>query len=190
LNRLPADFRSRLGPKRRPDGDAAAGFDATGGRSGASRDTRAAELWHGLRRALRAATWSSIGTAAAVSAGCALRRRQSSSSADVLVLDRYRLDSMVKLGFWYAEVSTGWLSRVVAWLAPAPDVEILLRVDPAVAYARKAEQWSLDELSRQARLYDDAAALLSVVVVDANEEPEVIARLIESHVRAALPGPR
>jgi thymidylate kinase len=143
-------------------------------------------MWRGLRRRLRAATWSSIGTAAAVSAGLALRRRLSASSAEVLVLDRYRLDSTVKLGFWYAEVSTAWLSRVVAWLAPAPDVEILLRVDPAVAYARKAEQWSLAELSRQARLYDDVAALLSVVVVDGNDDPDAVARLIQSRVKAAL----
>ena len=77
-------------------------------------------------------------------------------------------------------------SRVVAWLAPAPDVEILLRVDPRVAYARKAEQWSLSELSRQARLYDEAAGLLPVVVVDGNEDPERVARLIESRVTTAL----
>jgi len=188
LNRLPAEFRSRLGPKRRLDEDTATGGDETGEERGVSRDTRAADIWHGPRSALRGAIWSSIGTAAAVSAGLALRRRLSGSSADVLVLDRYRLDSMVKLGFWYAEVSTAWLSRVVAWIAPAPDVEVLLRVDPSVAYARKAEQWSLAELTRQARLYDDAARLMPVVVVDGNEEPEVIARLIQSRVTAALHG--
>jgi len=185
LNRLPADFRSRLGPKRRLDGAADGGGGGAGERPDVSRDTRKG-VGRGPRRPLRAAVWSSIGTAAAVSAGLALRRRLSGSSADVLVLDRYRLDSIVKLGFWYAEVPSAWLSRVVAWLAPAPDVEILLRVDPAVAYARKAEQWSLKELSRQARLYDEAAALLSVVVVDGNEDPDAVARLIESRVTAAL----
>jgi thymidylate kinase len=185
LNRLPAEFRSRLGPKRRLDGDTGGGGGGTAERPCVSRDTHKG-VWHGPRRSIRAAIWASIGTAAAVSAGLALRRRLSASSADVLVLDRYRLDSIVKLGFWYAEVPSAWLSRVVAWLAPAPDVEILLRVDPAVAYARKAEQWSLNELSRQARLYDDAAALLSVVVVDGNEDPEVVARLIESRVTTAL----
>jgi thymidylate kinase len=186
LNRLPADFRSRLGPKRRLDGDSGVVTATTDGHLGASPQRRNAQMWRGLRRRLRAATWSSIGTAAAVSAGLALRHRLSASSAEVLVLDRYRLDSTVKLGFWYAEVSTAWLSRVVAWLAPAPDVEILLRVDPAVAYARKAEQWSLAELSRQARLYDDVAALLSVVVVDGNDDPDAVARLIQSRVKAAL----
>jgi thymidylate kinase len=189
LNRLPADFRSRLGPKRRLDQDSAAEVGATNGpgeQSRVSRGTRKAGFRHSLQRASRSAIWSSIGTAAAVSAGLALRRRLKGSSADVLVLDRYRLDSMVKLGFWYAEVPSAWLSRVVAWLAPAPDVEILLRVDPRVAYARKAEQWSLSELSRQARLYDEAAGLLPVVVVDGNEDPEVVARLIESRVTTAL----
>jgi thymidylate kinase len=192
LNRLPADFRSRLGPKRRLDQDSAAEAGATSGPGDTGEHgrgpggTRKAGVRHGLQRASRSAFWSSIGTAAAVSAGLALRRRLTGSSADVLVLDRYRLDSMVKLGFWYAEVPSAWLSRVVAWLAPAPDVEILLRVDPGVAYARKAEQWSLSELSRQARLYDEAAGLLSVVVVDGNEDPEAVARLIESRVTTAL----
>jgi thymidylate kinase len=186
LNRLPADFRSRLGPKRRLDRDTGFGTSETDERRCGSRDTGESEFRHGLRRTMRAAVWGSVGTAAAVSAGLALRRRLTGSRADVLVLDRYRLDSMVKLGFWYAEVPSAWLSRVVAWLAPAPDVEILLRVDPDVAYARKAEQWSLNELSRQARLYDDAAALLSVVVVDGNDDPDEIARLIQSRVTAAL----
>jgi thymidylate kinase len=188
LNRLPADFRSRLGPKRRLDQESAeaGATNGTGEQGRVSGGTRKAGVRHRLQRASRSAIWSSIGTAAAVSAGLALRRRLTGSSADVLVLDRYRLDSMVKLGFWYAEVPSAWLSRVVAWLAPAPDVEILLRVDPRVAYARKAEQWSLSELSRQARLYDEAARLLSVVVVDGNEDPEVVARLIESRVSAAL----
>lgn len=192
LNRLPADFRSRLGPKRRLDQDTAAEAGATNGPGDTaeqrcvSRDTRKSAFRESGQRTLRAAIWSSIATAAAVSAGLALRRRLTGSSADVLVLDRYRLDSMVKLGFWYAEVPSAWLSRVVARLAPAPDVEILLRVDPCVAYARKTEQWSLTELSRQARLYDEAAGLLSVVVVDGNEDPEVVARLIESRVTRAL----
>jgi thymidylate kinase len=183
LNRLPADFRSRLGPKRRSDEAGAPGPQASGA-------ARRSGLLPGLRRRLRVGLWSSIATAAAVSAGLGLRRRISGSSADVLVLDRYRLDSIVKLGFWYSEVSTTWLSRVVGWLAPAPDVEILLQVDPGVAYARKAEQWSLKELSRQARLYADAAALLPVVVVDGNEDPDVVARIIESRVTAAMEGAR
>jgi thymidylate kinase len=191
LNRLPAEFRSRLGPKRRSEGAVDAGDQtALPPGAGPSWAARRSERWDRLGRSLRAATWSTIGTAAAVSAGLALRRRLSASSADVLVLDRYRLDSMVKLGFWYSEVSTAWLSRVVGWLAPAPDVEILLRVDPGVAYARKAEQWSLNELTRQARLYDDAADLLKVVVVDGNEDPEVVARMIESRVAAALESAR
>jgi thymidylate kinase len=138
---------------------------------------------------LRSAMWVGIGTFAAVSVGLSLRRRALNSSADVLVLDRYRLDSLVKLQFRYSEVSEAWLARVVGALAPAPDVEFLLRVDPAVAFARKPEQWSVDQLSRQARLYDLlAAGPLHVVTLDAHEDADDIAREVSSHVRAFLDG--
>jgi len=107
----------------------------------------------------------------------------------VIVLDRYRLDTVVKLQYWYSDVSGHWLARVVEALAPAPDVEFLLRVDPEVAYARKPEQWSVAQLTRQARLYDGLAARPGrVVTLDAEDDPDSIARTVEAHVRAALDG--
>ena len=175
LNRLPAGLRSRLGPKRTAVVGAGASHTAPGR--------------GGLRGALRSVIWVMIATFAAVSVGLSLRHRASKSHADLLVLDRYRLDSLVKLHFWYGEVSADWLSRVVRALAPAPDVEFLLRVDPEVAYARKPEQWSVAQLSKQAGLYDRfAAGPLQVVTLDAQDDPDAIAREVGSQVRAVLDG--
>ena len=178
LNRLPAGLRSRLGPKR------TAVVTAGHARPGPSPKARG-----GLGGIVRSVMWVMIATCAAVSVGISLRRRASSSGADVLVLDRYRLDSLVKLNYWYAEVSEAWLSRIVGALAPAPDVEFLLRVDPAVAYARKPEQWSVDQLSRQAGTYDRlAAGPLRVVTLNAEQDADDVARQVRSHVRAVLDG--
>lgn len=169
LNRLPAGFRSRLGPRRTPP---RSGSTVVGPRRG--------------RVPGRALVWTAIATVAGVSVGASLRRRASSSSADVLVLDRYRLDSLVKLCGWYSEAPIGWLTRLVGTLAPAADVELLLRVDPAVAYARKPEQWSVSQLRRQARLYDSLAGRLEVIPLDGQQATADVARAVASHVRAAL----
>ncbi|WP_152185020.1 nucleotidyltransferase family protein [Segeticoccus rhizosphaerae] len=172
LNRLPANFRSRLGPKRRT---AASGERAEA--VGASR----------RHQVVKSVVWTTVATLSAVSAGLSLRRRAAGSQAEFLVLDRYRLDTIVKLQFWYADVPAAWLSRVVGLIAPAPDVEFLLRVDPEVAYARKPEQWSVAQLSRQAQFYDHlAAGAFPVVTLDAHQPSDEIAGLVRARVRSAL----
>lgn len=185
LNRLPAGFRSRMGPGRQVPADASASADPDPGLNperalGTTRErrTRASFLW-----------WA-VATFAAVTCGLSLRRRASASTADVVVLDRYRLDTVVKLQFWYSEVSGRWLSRIVSFLAPAPDVELLLRVAPEVAYARKPEQWSIAQLSRQARLYDVLAGAEPgrVAVIDAQDDPHSIADKVAAEVGMALGG--
>jgi thymidylate kinase len=189
LNRLPAGFRSRLGPKRPTVVSDAPVSRTSGEQVGPTQTTPTTRGGGSFADALRSAMWVGIGTVAAVSVGLSLRRRASNGSADVFVLDRYRLDSMVKLQCWYSEVSGAWLARVVGALAPAPDVEFLLRVDPDVAYARKPDQWSIAQLSRQARLYDRlAAGPLHVVTLDAHEDADDLAREVSSHVRAVLDG--
>jgi hypothetical protein len=189
LNRLPASFRSRLGPKRTTVVSNPPAGGTGGERGGSTQGAPTTRGRDGFADALRSATWVGIATVAAVSVGLSLRRRASNSSADLLVLDRYRLDSLVKLQFWYPDVSEAWLARVVGALAPAPDVEFLLRVDPAVAYARKPEQWSVNQLSKQARLYDRlAAGPLHVMTLDAHEEADDLAREVISQVRPILDG--
>ena len=173
LNRLPAGLRGRLGPKRGTRDPSPGGSTPAGRRGAAGRSLR----------------WWVVASFAALSGGLSLRRRVRDSDADVIVLDRYRLDTVVKLQYWYSDVSGHWLARVVEALAPAPDLEFLLRVDPEVAYARKPEQWSVAQLARQARLYDGLAARPGrVVTLDAEDDPDSIARTVEAHVRAALDG--
>jgi thymidylate kinase len=180
LKRLPAGFRSRLGP-RRPETS----------RAYADTAPRAAPAVRrpGLGRLLLTTVWVVIGTLAAISVGLSLRRRSAASSADLLVLDRYRLDSMVKLQSWYTDVPGGWLARIVGSLAEAPDVEFLLRVDPEVAYARKPEQFSVTQLSTQSRLYDRLATRpMGVVTLDAHRDADELAREVHAYVRACLDG--
>ena len=177
LQRLPAGFRSRLGPARRAAaGDPAATPSAAPGRGGPG-------------RLLLTTLWVLVGSLAAVSVGLSLRRRAASSSAELLVLDRYRLDSMVKLQSWYADVPAGWLARIVRALAAAPDVEFLLRVDPEVAYSRKPEQFTISQLSQQSRLYDQlATSRLGVVTLDAHQDADALAREISARVGRCLDG--
>lgn len=181
LNRLPAGFRSRLGPKR------PAAVELGGSSSPPKSEVERPAQGRPIADRMRAALWSLIGSSAALSVGLALRRRAVHPSADVLVLDRYRLDSVVKLCFWYSEVSQAWLARLVLAVVPAPDVEFLLRVDPEVAYARKPEQWTVSQLARQAAIYDRLAGIAhNVVVLDGHQQPERLAREVIAHARTVL----
>ena len=131
--------------------------------------------------------WHLVATVAAVSAGVNLRRQVSRLDAEVAVLDRYRLDSVVKLKFWYPDTPTRWLAWIVMTLAPAPDLEFLLRVAPETAHARKPEQYSVRQLTRQACLYDEVVALSDRGVVLAGEDPpDEVTRVIDKHLRGVL----
>jgi thymidylate kinase len=186
LNRLPARYRSRLGPNRKTV-EAAMSAKSDPAPAQAPRN-RAPEPLVGKGAAvLKQFIWTGVGTFAAISAGLSLRRRSTRSTADLVVFDRYRLDTVVKLQYWYADLPAGWLAWIVHVLAPAPSVEVVLRVDPQVAYQRKQEQWTVDQLTRQAGLYDRAVQnWRGVVVVDANDDPDKVVEVVESHVRAAL----
>lgn len=175
LNKLPASFRSRLGPSRKVATDAGPA------------PAPAAESGPRKSPALRRAYWRGVSTLSAVSGGLSLRWRSQPEDTDVLVMDRYRLDALVKLLFWYPEVPPRWLARVVCALTPPPDLEVFLRIAPEVAYARKAEQWSVSQLARQARAYEWLADNLpDVLVVDAEEHPDRIAAMVRARVERLL----
>jgi thymidylate kinase len=174
LSKLPASLRSRIGPNRRSRPPSRAG--------GPPRPHRTASLVSASRRGI----WALIAFIAAVSAGLSLRRRVAVSKSEVLLLDRYRIDSIVKLLYWYPEVSRSLLAGVVRTLAPAPDVEIYLRLDPDTAYLRKPEQWTRAQLARQAQLYDQIMERFpSALVLDAREDPQVLARAVRDAVGEA-----
>lgn len=151
--------------------------------------TARGERTPGSRTSLRATLRSFAATGAAFSTALSLRSRASGSGADVLVLDRYRLDSAMKLQYAFPRVSATRLARIVELVAPRPDLEVFCRVPPEVAYARKAEQWTLEELTIQARLYDRLTARWpTVLVVDATRDRNDVAEEIWQHMRKLIDG--
>jgi thymidylate kinase len=185
LNRLSADMRSRLGPKRSAltseNGDPSGSADSPAPARSARHSSG------GATARARRFVWTGVGAMAAVSAGLSLRHRASGRTADIVVLDRYRLDSIVKLQFWYGEVSPALLTRIVAALTPDPDVEFLFQVDPEEAYRRKPEQWSVNQLRRQAEMYERLASMIpELVLLDAHRSPAELSTIVEKHVRAVV----
>ncbi|CAA9396254.1 MAG: hypothetical protein AVDCRST_MAG47-3084 [uncultured Nocardioidaceae bacterium] len=173
LNRLPEAIRSRLGPARPAVTSVGPGRPPAGPRSSA-------------HRRLKALFWTPIACMSAISVGLNLRRRAGEPTTPVVVLDRYRLDSIVKLYYWYSEVSPRLLARIVQLVAPRPDVEVLLRVPAEEAYRRKAEQWTVGQLTRQAAAYDVAATHTGALVLDGCQPPDVVTKQLLEHVRAVM----
>ncbi|MDQ1695879.1 MAG: hypothetical protein QOJ03_1232, partial [Frankiaceae bacterium] len=60
-------------------------------------------------------------------------------------------------------------------LSPAPLVAFYLDVSPDVAYARKPEEYDVEELAAHAALYRREAARLGVTPVDASRSREEVA---------------
>jgi thymidylate kinase len=173
VSRLPLSFRNSVGPNRK---SRSAAIDP-----GQVRLRWTPDIAAGLQRLVR----TLIGVGAAASTGLSLRRRAGRSNAEFLVLDRFRIDTIVKLQYWYPDVPASVLAAVVTALAPAPDVEIYLRVDANVAYQRKPEQWTTEQLDCQARLYERAAARLpSALVLDGHDDPEKVADAVRDAIGA------
>lgn len=133
--------------------------------------------------------WWCVATFAAISAGVSLGRRLNRVTAELVVLDRYRLDTIVKLQSWYPTVSPTWVARIVLRLTPTPDVECLLRVSGTEAYARKPEQYNVTQLTRQAALYDQLVAFVpGAFAVNGQDNPEAVTAALCASVRKALDG--
>jgi thymidylate kinase len=177
LNKIPERWRSQLG-QGRPIKSERNGPAAT-----AAPPRR-------RPRALAKLFWYVIGTGAAVSAALSLRHRHESAASEIVILDRFRIDTIMKLQYWYGDVSRSLLSRIVLMLAPAPAIEFYLRVPGEVAYARKAEQWSEKQLVRHVALYDAAARDAHAVVLDGEQSREALTKEVVAQVRAALDGRR
>ena len=91
----------------------------------------------------------------------------------VVICDRYVLDSAAHMRYRYGPQRRFRLQRMlVRWLSPKPLRQLLLKVPPAVALERKAEQYDLEQLSVLARLYDDEREALGITAVDGTEPPE------------------
>lgn len=94
-----------------------------------------------------------------------ITHRRLARRADVVVFDRYVLDSVVRMRYLWGGSFTfaAWLLRV---LSPKPTLAFLLDVPGDVALGRKQDQWSREELQQQAELYREEADRLGVVRLD------------------------
>lgn len=105
----------------------------------------------------------------------------------IVISDRYTLDAAAHLRFRYGEQRPFrpqiWL---VERLSPKPLRGYFVDVPPETAYGRKAEQYSLDDLTRQARLYREEADRLGVRSLDGERPREELCSQIAEDVWRAL----
>jgi thymidylate kinase len=123
-------------------------------------------------------------------AHAAAQRR--AATADVkrdrmVICDRYTLDAAVQLRFRYGE-SHGYRFQIglLTRLSPRPVRAYLIDVPAEVAYARRAEQYSLGELARQAELYRAEAERLGVRRLDGSRPREELSEEIARDVWRGL----
>ena len=106
---------------------------------------------------------------------------------DVVLCDRYTLDSWVQLRWLYGKgVFFPVQKIVVRLLSPRPVKTFLLRLPPQVAWERKQDEFSPDALAVQASDYDRFASSVDAVVVDATRPPQELAREIAPAVWLSL----
>ncbi len=111
-----------------------------------------------------------------------LRRRRT------VICDRYVLDSVVHLRYRYGEERKfRWQACLIKALSPKPVASYFLDVPPEVALSRKAEQYSLDQLNRQARLYKATYQRLGVKRLDGERPAEDLCEEIAPEVWLRFP---
>ena len=111
---------------------------------------------------------------------------------DVVIFDRYALDSVAQLRYFYGAHHRfsfqRWLVRTVT---PTPLRAYFLDVAPETALARKPEQYDLQQLAAQAALLREEYAGLSVRRLDGERPVEESCGQIARDVWLALSsGPR
>ncbi len=114
----------------------------------------------------------------------AVTHRRLARGADVVVFDRYVLDSIVRIRYLWSgrfRLAATLLRRI----SPTPAVAFFLDVPAEVALGRKRDQWGHDELARQRELYLDEAAGLGVTVLDGRRpKDDLCAEISEAAWRA------
>ncbi len=109
----------------------------------------------------------------------AVTHRRLARRSDVVVFDRYVLDSIVRMRYLWGDrfALATWLVRHVS---PGPSLAFLLDVPAETAHRRKPEQWTEAELVRFRELYLEEAQRLSVTVLDGTlPEEELSARIAD-----------
>jgi dTMP kinase len=128
-------------------------------------------------------------TAVAVANAAAQRRvtRYHMKRGRNVISDRYTLDSRVHLRYRYGERKRFRLQAwIISMVSPKPTMSYLVDVPPEVAYERKAEQYDLEQLQRQARLYREEADALDVTVLDGTRPRDELACQVGAEVWRTL----
>lgn len=141
------------------------------GGAGAGGDRAAAKAFRDRNAVVRQA-WVTI-----VAVGIARIQRRATlthvRNGRTVICDRYTLDAIVQLRHTYGEGRRfGLQVALVRALSPGPRLAFLLDVPPEVALARKAEDYGLDELAAQARLYREVAGPLGAIRLDGTRSRE------------------
>jgi thymidylate kinase len=107
-------------------------------------------------------------------------------SARVVIYDRHALDSVVRMRFLYGEAGNSRLQRrLIRAAAPSPRVAYYLEVSPEAAHARK-QDWTLDQLRVQARLYEEESVAFGAQRVNAEHPRSDVCAEIASRVWRSL----
>jgi thymidylate kinase len=109
------------------------------------------------------------------------------TAGNVVIFDRYALDSAVRLDTWYGHLgSVEFQSWLIRKLSPRPLCSYFLDVPAERALARKTEQWDLATLSRQADVYRSECRRFGVRRLDGERSQEELAAEVSREVLAAL----
>lgn len=126
--------------------------------------------------------WASL-VAAANGASHAYRVARHRAGGRVVVFDRYTLDSMARLRFFYGEERALRLPRaLIEMLSPRPAVGFFLDVSADTSAERKDDMWHIEELERQVRLYREEHERARVVRLDGERPPAELAAEIAAAV--------
>jgi thymidylate kinase len=137
-----------------------------------------------LRRRSRALTWA--WTLLLVVDNIRAHRRVVRQDAAVVVCDRYVLDSVAQLRHRYGDRPYRLHTLLLRRLSPVPASAWFLDVPPAVARARKPEQFGLAELESLAACYRSASAALGVPRVDGEAPAEALTAALVGEAKDVL----
>jgi hypothetical protein len=166
------------------------GVASPGGRASHDRGSADGSLDPGKRLIRRSAVarhaWSSFVTLMNVSThwGSLLGHY---GRADVVIFDRYVLDTAVRLDTWYGDLGSVRLEKwLCERLSPRPLCSYFLDVPAEGALARKVDRWDLSTLRRQAESYRRECERMRVHRLDGERGREDLAADIASDVLGRL----
>jgi thymidylate kinase len=112
-------------------------------------------------------------------------------SGRLIVFDRFALDTMAQLRFFYgAQRGFAFQRALIRMLCPTPMAAWLLDVPGEVALARKPEQYDLAQLKQQENLLREEAARLGVTRLDGTRPMAELCQEIATEVWERMGGER